>query len=275
VTNAFIWNGSPDLASIGPLTIRWYGLLFALGFFLGFKMITWMLKRERYEVTSLDSLLIYAVVGTIVGARLGHTLIYEPEIYLHDPIRILKVWEGGLASHGGSVGVMLGVWLWKRKHFPGTFLQLVDLLCVPTAFIAAMIRIGNFFNSEIVGRPTDLPWAIIFKRIDNLPRHPSMLYESLAYLVTFGVVFTMFKKGLQRRQGLLLGVFFILVFGARFGIEFVKEYQVPSEAALPMDLGQLLSIPFVLVGILLVILAFRRKQTQTQPKLKLKLKLNK
>jgi prolipoprotein diacylglyceryl transferase len=266
VTNAFIWNGSPDLVSIGPLTIRWYGLLFALGFFLGFKMITWMLDREHFKVTSLDSLLIYAVVGTIVGARLGHTLIYEPGIYLRDPIRILKVWEGGLASHGGSVGVMLGVWLWKRKHFPGTLLQLLDLLCVPTAFIAAMIRIGNFFNSEIVGRPSDVPWAIIFKRVDNLPRHPSMLYESLAYLATFGVLFTMFRKGMQRdRQGLLLGVFFILVFGARFGIEFVKEFQVASEASLPMDLGQLLSIPFVLAGVALVVLSFRRARRPKRP----------
>jgi prolipoprotein diacylglyceryltransferase len=148
---------------------------------------------------------------------------------------------------------MLGVYLWKRKHFPkGKFIQL-ELMAVPTALIAAMIRLGNFFNSEIIGRPSDVPWAIVFKRVDNLPRHPSMLYESLAYLITFGIMLTLYlKKAHRGRPGFLLGVFFILIFSSRFVIEFFKEYQVPSEASLPMDLGQLLSIPFVVAGIALV-----------------------
>ncbi|MDR3606046.1 MAG: prolipoprotein diacylglyceryl transferase [Oligoflexia bacterium] len=256
----FVWNGSPDLISIGPITIRWYGLLFALGFYFGMKIMAWEARTEKLKIGSLDSLLIYMVIGTIAGARLGHTLIYEPEIYLADPIRIFKVWEGGLASHGGSVGVMLGVWLWKRKHFEGSLLELLDYLCMPAALTAGFIRIGNFFNSEIIGRPTSVPWAVIFKRVDHLPRHPSMLYESFAYFVTLGTIFFIFKKKWHRgRPGLILGVFFIMVFGARFFIEFLKELQVASEARLPMDLGQLLSVPFVVAGIVLVVLAARRK----------------
>jgi prolipoprotein diacylglyceryl transferase len=254
-----VWNGSPDIFSIGPITIRWYGFLFAMGFYLGMKLMEWVVRREKLPIQTLDSLLVYMVVGTIVGARLGHTLIYEPEIYLADPIRILKVWEGGLASHGGAVGVMTGVWLWHRKHLKKVpLLVLIDYLCLPSVLTAGLIRIGNFFNSEIIGRPTNVPWAVVFKRVDNLPRHPSMLYESAVYFFTLGVLLWIFKKNWQRgRPGLMLGAFFVLVFGSRFFIEFLKEYQVASEARLPLDLGQLLSIPFVIVGAWLMIRAIR------------------
>ncbi len=262
-----IWNGSPDIFSLGPITIRWYGLLFALGFYFGMKLVAWVDRRENLKIGSLDSLLIYMVVGTIVGARLGHTLIYEPEIYLADPIRILKVWEGGLASHGGTVGVIIGVWLWKRKHFKGSLLVLIDYLCLPSALTACLIRIGNFFNSEIIGRPTTVPWAVVFKRVDNLPRHPSMLYESFAYLITLLMLLFIVKKKWQRgRPGLMLGVFFIMSFGTRFFIEFLKEYQVASEANYPLDLGQLLSIPFVLIGIFLITRAIRSYSSNAQVK---------
>ncbi len=250
----FVWNGSPDLLSLGPITIRWYGALFACGFVIGLKILNWIAKQEKLKVESFDSILMYVILGTIIGARLGHTLIYEPEIYLADPIRILKIWEGGLASHGGTLGVVIAVYLWKRKHFDGTMLQLLDALCIPAALISAMIRIGNFFNSEIVGHPTDVPWAIVFKRLDSLPRHPTMLYECIAYLITFFTVLFIFRKKIHRKygQGFLLGIFFIMLFGFRFLIEFIKEYQVASESQLPLDLGQLLSVPFIATGIYLV-----------------------
>lgn len=252
------WNASPEIVALGPLQIRWYGLLFALGFLAGYRMMFKICEREGVSTEHLDSLLVYMMVGTVVGARLGHCLIYEPEIYLNDPIRILKVWEGGLASHGGALGVMLGTWFWKRKHFKGSFLNLVDYLCVPSALVSAMIRLGNFFNSEIIGKPTDVPWAIVFHRVDNLPRHPSQLYESICYLITFATLsWTLFSGRYQRRYGLLLGIFFTMIFTARFFIEFLKEPQVGYENQLPLDLGQLLSIPFVLFGVFLIYRALR------------------
>ena len=254
----WVWNASPILASFGAISLHWYGLLFALGFIFGAQIAAQMFKREGIEVKTLDQLVGYMVVGTIIGARLGHTLIYEPEIYLQDPIRILKIWEGGLASHGGTVGVILSVWFWSKKYWKRSFLELLDLLSVPVALVAAMIRIGNFFNSEIIGRPTDVPWAIVFQRVDLFPRHPTMLYESLAYLCTFAILGWLFLRKMHRgRPGFLFGVFFILLFSARFLIEFVKEPQVSAEAEWFLDFGQLLSIPFIILGVVLVVRAWK------------------
>jgi len=160
------------MLSIGPLTVHWYGLFFGLGFLIGTQLVIRMFMREGLRTNKIDALLLYMMFGTLIGARLGHTLIYEPEIYLHDPIRILKIWEGGLASHGGAVGVIFAIWLWKRKYWSRSFLELLDFLTIPGTLTGCLIRIGNFFNSEIIGRPTDVPWAITFKKIDNLPRHP-------------------------------------------------------------------------------------------------------
>ena len=263
----FTWNGSPEILSFGPILIRWYGALFACGFVIGLKILNWIGKQEKLKIESFDSMLIYVILGTIIGARLGHTLIYEPEIYLSDPIRIFKVWEGGLASHGGALGVMVSVLLWKRKYFNGTTLQLLDYLCVPSALVSAFIRMGNFFNSEIIGRPTGVPWAIIFSRVDSLPRHPTMLYECLAYVCTFLVLFSLFKFKVHRNkgQGFLLSIFFMLIFGFRFCIEFIKEYQVSSESQLPIDLGQILSIPFILVGLFLFIRSFQASEIKKKP----------
>lgn len=253
------WNASPEIIALGPLHIRWYGLFFAFGFWAGYRLMFKVGEREGFATDRLDSLLVYMMIGTVVGARLGHCLIYEPDVYLRDPIRILKVWEGGLASHGGSVGVMTGVWLWWRKNFKGPFLMLLDYLCLPAAISATMIRLGNFFNSEIIGRPTDVPWAVVFQRVDQFPRHPSQLYEAFAYFVTFVVLtWVIFSGRYRKRSGLILGPFFIMVFGARFLIEFLKEPQVGFESQLPLDLGQLLSIPFVLCGIYLFARALKK-----------------
>jgi phosphatidylglycerol:prolipoprotein diacylglycerol transferase len=252
--NHFVWNGSPDIFTIGTLTVRWYGLLFASGFLAGYQMMAWLLTKEKHSTEFLDKLLVYLILGAVIGARLAHTLIYEPSIYLADPIRIFKVWEGGLASHGGAVGSLLGAYLWKRKYFKGSFLEVMDYLVMPATIAGAFIRVGNFFNSEIIGRPSELPWAVIFERVNPLPRHPAMLYECVAYILIFFVLLKMFKKGMHRgHEGIILGAYFVLVFTARFFIEFTKEFQVASEANLPLDLGQLLSIPFVLLGIWLIV----------------------
>lgn len=265
------WNGSPEMFSIGPLTLRWYGVLFAAGFMIAASITARMFQRQGQDVKTLDSLVGWMIAGTIVGARLGHTLIYEPEIYLADPIRILKVWEGGLASHGGTLGAMLAAWWWNRKSRTGSYLSLIDWISYPTALVCAMIRMGNFFNSEILGRPTDVPWAIIFARVDTLPRHPAMLYESLSYWIIFVILGVMWRRHAERREGLMFGTFMASLFGARFLIEFFKEVQVPAEQGMSLDYGQLLSIPFILAGLILVVRARMRPAGEVEnPKKKSK-----
>jgi phosphatidylglycerol---prolipoprotein diacylglyceryl transferase len=268
VTHFFTWEGSPILLSIGPIALRWYGLLFGAGFFIGAKILDRLLLRDRLKIPALDALFISVLVAAIVGARLAHTLIYEPEHYLPDPLRILKVWEGGLASHGGAVGVLVGCWLWKRKHWPkGDLLTLIDYLAIPATLAGAMIRVGNFFNSEIIGSKSEVPWAIVFKKVDEFPRHPAMLYESFSYLIIFAVLLALWMRGVHRgRRGLLFGAYLGLVFGARFLIEFVKEPQVASEVGKALDFGQWLSIPFVLLGVYFVVRSFRREAVSTPNK---------
>ncbi len=249
-----VWNGSPEIVNLGFFSIRWYGALFALGFFLGLRILNRITRREGIVPAGFDSMLSYVILGTVVGARLGHVFFYEPGVFLSDPVRILKVWEGGLASHGGVIGVIVSVFLWKRKHYDGPVIRLLDYLSVPSTMVGGLIRLGNFFNSEILGRPSDVSWAIVFKRVDELPRHPAMLYESVSYLMIFGFMMWLLERGYHRRfgDGFLTGIFFVFVFLARFLIEFVKEFQIQTEAALPLDLGQILSLPFVGLGVFLL-----------------------
>jgi prolipoprotein diacylglyceryl transferase len=225
---------------------------------IGAKILETLLAKEGLRTDTIDRLFTYVIVGTVVGARLAHCLIYEPEIYLHDPIRILKVWEGGLASHGGTLGVIICVGLWRKKYWDAPMIMLLDFLAVAAPLTASLIRMGNFFNSEIIGPPTHLPWAVIFERVDMQPRHPSMLYESFAYLIVFGLMVLLYSKKLHRgRVGLLLGAFLIMLFGARFGIEFIKEPQVASETTMTLDFGQWLSLPFIGAGVFLVARALK------------------
>ena len=249
-----VWSGSPEIFNLGFFSVRWYGALFALAFFLGLRILNWITSRDGIVPAGFDSMLSYVILGTVIGARLGHVFFYEPGIFLSDPVRILKVWEGGLASHGGVLGVIVSVSLWKRKHFDGSVLTLLDYLSVPSTMVGGMIRLGNFFNSEILGRPSDVPWAMVFKRVDDMPRHPAMLYESFSYFSIFFLMMWMLKKGVHRRfgNGFLTGMFFVSVFTARFLIEFVKEVQIPAESDLPIDLGQILSLPFIFLGLFLM-----------------------
>jgi prolipoprotein diacylglyceryl transferase len=246
---SFVWNVRPEVFSFSPLP-RWYGLIFASGFAGGFFMVKRMFERDGKGADLLDSLLTYIVLGTVIGMRLGHCLLYQPEIYLRDPIRILKIWEGGFASHGGFLGVIIALVLFARKHGM-TFAWLADRVSVASMFGAGAIRVGNFFNSEMVGPPTDQPWGVIFAQIDSVPRHPAQLYEAFGYFTISFVGYWLYKNTrITARQGRLLGVTMIAGFGWRFICEFLKEDQVAFEADMLLNMGQLLSLPFIVLGIL-------------------------
>jgi prolipoprotein diacylglyceryl transferase len=243
------WHARPEIFSIGPVSVRWYGILFALGFALGFVIVRWMFRLEHKPETDLDSLLGYILGGAVIGARLGHCLFYEPGYYLAHPLDIPKIWQGGLASHGGAIGVALGLWIYSRRHPGQPFLWLLDRVVVPTALAGALIRLGNVFNSEILGRPTQMRWAVVFDRVDSLPRHPVQLYESIGYLLIFVLLLSIYRRTRDRTApGLLLGIFLVTVFTFRFAVEFFKEPQSDYGQNLPLSVGQLLSIPCILFG---------------------------
>jgi len=253
------WNPDPVIFTLGPLSPRWYGFCFAMGFAVAFFLIRRIFKQENRSLADLDSLLMYSIVGTIVGARLGHCLFYEPAYYLSHPIEILFVWKGGLASHGGTLGMLFVVWLFLKKHKTYSWWWLVDRMCVVIGFTAGMIRVGNFMNSEIVGLPTEVAWAVVFERVDQLPRHPTQLYESIAYFAIFGFLYLLWKKRSEvLHNSVITGLFMILVFSSRFLLEFTKTNQAAFEESLPITMGQILSIPFVLFGIYLIVTSRRR-----------------
>jgi prolipoprotein diacylglyceryl transferase len=171
--------------SIGPITVRWYGLLFAMAFIVGYKILTWMYKRDGKPENDVEQLTVYMIIGTVIGARLGHCLFYNPEYYLAHPIEILMVWKGGLASHGAAVGILISMYIYSNLKKDQSYLWVMDRVVIATALGGSFIRLGNLFNSEIIGKPADVPWAFIFTKIDDVPRHPTPLYESLAYLIIF------------------------------------------------------------------------------------------
>lgn len=258
---AFIhWNVSPEIFTLGPLQVRWYGLLFALGFLFGYNHGEKMFKHENIDPKWLESLFIYLIVATIVGARLGHVLFYGWDYYSQHPIEILYVWQGGLASHGGVLGIIVAMILWSRNVSKRSILWVLDRVVVPSIFVAALIRFGNLMNSEIYGVETTLPWGFIFERNhETVAKHPTQIYESLSYLLTFGVMLYMYwKTKAKDYQGMLVGVFFIMVFTARFFVEFIKEDQEAFEAGMSLNMGQWLSIPFIITGIVLIVLAIRK-----------------
>jgi prolipoprotein diacylglyceryl transferase len=246
-----IWDVDREIVSFGPIALRWYSMLFALGIILGYLIVQEMFKKEGKPQALLDSLLFHVVVGTVVGARLGHCLLYEPSEYLHDPIRILKIWEGGLASHGGFTGVIIALILFCRKNPDIKFFWLADRMTVPCMLTAGFIRIGNFFNSEIIGHVTDVPWAIVFKKVDLVPRHPSQIYEAIGYLTIALIQYLAYRLShRQPKEGSLFGLALILGFGFRLFIERFKENQVAFEDDMFLNMGQLLSVPFIIAGIL-------------------------
>jgi phosphatidylglycerol---prolipoprotein diacylglyceryl transferase len=257
------WNVDPEIFRFGGFAIRWYGLLFAAGFFLGYLILFKVFKKEGIPIKVLDELTTYMVIGTVIGARLGHCLFYEASYYLQHPLKILMVWEGGLASHGAGIGIILTLWIFSRvKKLP--FLWVIDRIVITVALAGLLIRMGNLMNSEIFGYQTSLPWGFLFvKGFDQgtvlVPRHPTQIYEGFSYLLIFLYLWRYYyRKDGKPSPGYLFGMFLILVFTARFFIEFLKEPQVQAfENALKMqvglNLGQLLSIPFILLGILMVL----------------------
>ncbi len=255
------WHPSPEIFSIGAFGPRWYGVLFAIAFVVGYYLMKHIFKREGVKLDYIDNLLLYFFIGTIVGARLGHCLFYEPEIYLRNPIQILKIWEGGLASHGAGIGLFIALGLFVHKYKVDT-LWLFDRLAIMIALSGFFIRMGNLMNSEIVGCPTTQPWGFIFENNgEDFARHPSQLYEALGYLtIGLTLLWMYFKTNATKRKGLIFGLAMALIFAFRFIIEFTKETQVDFEKSMTLDMGQWLSIPFVILGLTFIVLSIIRNK---------------
>ena len=259
------WNIDPALFTTGGFTLRYYSLLFAGGIVSGYLVLKYICRQEGIPLKRLDRLSGYLFVGIIAGARLGHCLFYEPGYYLSKPLEIFLPWEGlpgtkgfhytgfqGLASHGGAVGIAFAVLLFCRKY-QMPFLRVMDTLAPVVPLTGAFIRIGNLFNSEIIGRPFAGPFAFVFDRVDQMPRHPAQLYEAAAYLVIFGILFFFLRRrAVHYHAGYLFGWLLVLIFIMRFLLEFFKEDQETFERHLPLDMGQLLSIPFIMAGVWLL-----------------------
>lgn len=264
ILNAITWDFSPEIFKIGSLEVRYYGLLWAASFFIGFTLMRKIFLKEGKKEALLDPLLYAVLIGAILGARLGHVFFYDWDYYQNNLGDILKVWQGGLASHGGAIGVILALWWYAKKKLEGDFLWIVDRVVIMVALSALFIRLGNFFNSEIVGTPTNLPWGVEFVRLPEyagMLLHPAQLYEAFFYLLIFLFLFyAYYKTKLFSYPGKPFGFFLVGVFTVRFFVEFVKESQggIQSYVNDVLTSGQLLSIPFIILGIYFL---FFRKAT--------------
>lgn len=261
--NYITWNVDPEIFSLGPLSVRYYGLFFAMAFVLGYYIFTRIFKIEKISIEVLDRLTIYMIVGTVLGARLGHVFFYQPDYYLSHPLEILAIWQGGLASHGAAIGILIALYLFARKE-KKPFIWILDRIVIAVALAGFFIRMGNLMNSEIYGIQTDLPWGFVFLRKNEVvPKHPTQIYEALAYLLIFFLLFRIYFKNKGKfKPGLLFSLFLILVFTARFFIEFIKEVQVPFEQGLALNMGQILSLPFIILGLVLLYRSLAQKPTQ-------------
>ena len=261
------WHVDPAILHIGAFELRWYSLLFVSGFILGWFIFKWFFQREKIDTKLLDPLLYTLLICTIVGARLGHCLFYQPDYYLGSWAgfwEIFMPWKGGLASHGGTIALILGMW-WFGVHYGKKhdfdFVWLLDHLAIAVAFAGAFIRFGNLFNSEIYGDVTNLPWGFVFElRGETEPKHPTQLYEGFTYLLLgFALIGLYWKKLDKMLRGQFIGIFLIVCFGSRFLIEFIKEPQVEFEQTMVLNMGQLLSIPFILLGIFFLVWAWKKR----------------
>lgn len=264
ISNVIHWNIDPIIFEIGSFGLRYYALCFLAAFVVSYVLMLKIFKREGKTQELLDQLSIYIFLGTLIGARLGHCLFYEFDYYIKHPLEMIipfRMVNGsfqitgfqGLASHGGAIGILTALWLFSRKT-KTDFMWITDRLIIVVPLAGAFVRLGNFFNSEIIGLPTAVPWAVVFEREDMIPRHPAQLYEALAYVVIFLILWTIYKRnGQQLKAGYLFGLFLILLFGSRFVLEFYKENQEDFEDSLKLNMGQLLSIPFVIGGLYLML----------------------
>ncbi|MGF7079669.1 prolipoprotein diacylglyceryl transferase [Mucilaginibacter sp. UYCu711] len=262
-----IWNPDPNLFNIGFLALKWYSLLFLAGFVISYQLLKSHFKRHHIDHHLLDRLTIYVAVGTIAGARLGHCLFYDFDYYSHHIAEVFLPFTfspqfkftgyQGLASHGGAIGILLAIFFFSRKYCV-KYLWVADQLALVVPIAGCCIRLGNLINSEIIGKPSQVPWAFIFVQKDNLPRHPAQLYEALAYLAIFFVV-NAFATRPGSKPGFVFGLFLILLFSARFYLEALKENQSAFEDHWLLNLGQLLSLPFMLLGLILIILCYSKQ----------------
>ncbi len=261
--NYIVWNPDTTAFSLGFITIRWYSLCWLIGLVGAYLMVQWLYKHQKIASEKFEPLFIYSFIGILVGARLGHCLFYQPDYFLSSgkhfiemflPIHFLP--EGGirftgyegLASHGGTLGLMTALWLYSKRQGVNLW-TVLDNIAIATPITACFIRLGNLMNSEIIGKPTDMPWAFVFERIDLLPRHPGQLYEAIAYFCFFFVGLFFYKvKNISVGRGFYFGLCLFLIFTFRFFIEYTKIDQVDFEAGMLFNMGQLLSIPFIILG---------------------------
>lgn len=266
------WNIDPEIVNLFGISLRYYGILFVSGLVLSLYILKGIFRQENIPQENLDKLFIYGIIGIFVGARLGHCLFYDPTYYFSHPLEMFLpiqpsstggyIFTGyrGLASHGGIIGLIIALIIYSRKA-KESIIKTIDLIAVVAPLGGAFIRLANLMNSEIIGIPTNVPWAFIFVREDNLPRHPAQLYEAISYLIIFGLLFYLYKTKREKLQnGFFFGLSITLIFVARFFIEFIKEKQVPFEEQMKLDMGQLLSIPFIIVGIGFIIYGLIRTQ---------------
>lgn len=255
------WTVDPCLFSIGPLTVRWYGLMWAMAFFVGYWVESKIYNREEMTQDQLDKLFLYMLVGTVVGARIGHCFFYNPSHYLSHLHEVLFVWEGGLSSHGGACGIIISLWLFNRNVAKKTYIWVMDRVVIAVAIGGAFIRLGNLMNHEIYGHATDVPWAFEFIKnihhwqagadpVFSAPSHPTQIYEALYCIVTFSILmFLYWRTNARKFEGLIFGIFLISVFLTRFILEFIKNNQEDFEEEMSLNMGQLLSIPLILWGV--------------------------
>lgn len=266
-----LWN--PDIVAfhIGSYSIRWYSLCWLLGLLAAYLIVRRLYNEQKIKPELFEPLFLYCFFGIIIGSRLGHCLFYEPDYFLSSwrhmvemvlPIHFMQdgSWKftgyEGLASHGGTIGLITALWLYVRRTKVNIW-RVLDNVAIATPVTACLIRLGNLMNSEIIGKVTDVPWAFVFERVDLYPRHPGQLYEAIAYALFFFVGWYMYRKHPQRvGTGFFFGLCITLIFAARFFIEFTKDIQEPFEAGMALNMGQLLSIPFVIIGLICM---FNRK----------------
>jgi prolipoprotein diacylglyceryl transferase len=253
------WNVDPVFFTVLGFQVRYYGILFAVAFVASFWIFTKMYKFEGIKVAEIDNLALYVGIGVVLGARLGHVLFYQPEYYLAHPWHILNIREGGLASHGAAIGILIALALYSRKY-KRPFIWLLDRISLAVPIAGMFVRLGNLMNSEIYGHATTLPWGFVFIREgEKVAKHPTQIYEAIAYLIIFFVLYWMhFKKEAAfKKPGMQFGVFVALLFIARFFIEFIKNDQVGFEKGMALNMGQILSIPFVVMGICFIVYAIK------------------
>lgn len=256
------WNVDPDIFTFPIVNhpVRWYGLFFALAFLISQQIMYFIYKKEGRPTAEIDTLTIYMIVATIVGARLGHVLFYDPSYYFQNPHKILMVWEGGLASHGGIMGILIAIYLFARKT-DVSYLWALDRISIVASLTFCMIRLGNLMNSEMIGTPTDLPWGFIFTSRDIIPRHPAQLYEAIHYFTWFVILFWIwYKQNDKMKNGTLFSWSLIVLFSLRFIDEFFKMNQEQFEDGMILNMGQLLSIPFILTGAAILIFNSGKKR---------------